>query len=308
MSFEITFSNVLLTLLYILPGFIVCRMGKVSTQHQSSLSGVLVYACSPCMLVSSFLSLDYSAQNVLNMGLFFVVTLLLQAAFMLALHLLLRRRYADSRFRILTVGSVLGNCGFFGLPLVRALLPDHPEALCYSCIYVLTMNILVFTAGVYCLTQDRRFLSLRSALINPSMFGFAVGFPLFLLGGKSWMPALLVDGLSLLGSMTTPLCMMILGIRLATVDLAALFKRPFVYLVCLCKLVIFPLFCYAIVRLMPVPESFRASLLILSAVPCASIIFNMAEIHHSETELSANCVMISTLLCLFTIPLVTRVL
>ena len=308
MSFDITFSNVLLTLLYILPGYIVCRMGKISPQHQSSLSGVLVYACSPCLVVSSFLALDYSTENLVNMGLFFVATLLLQAGFMLGLYLLLRRRYADSRFRILTIGSVLGNCGFFGLPLVRALLPGHPEVLCYSCMYVLTMNILVFTAGVYCLTQERRFLSLRSALINPSMFGFAVGFPLFLLGGKSWMPALLVDGLSLLGSMTTPLCMMILGIRLATVDLAALFRRPFVYLVCLCKLVIFPLFCYAIVRLMPVPESFRASLLILSAVPCASIIFNMAEIHHSETELSANCVMLSTLLCLFTIPLVTRVL
>ena len=308
MSFDITFSNVLLTLLYILPGYIVCKMGKVSPQHQSSLSGVLVYACSPCMLIHSFLSLDYSAQNALNMGLFFVVTLLLQAGFMLGLYLLLRRRYADSRFRILTIGSVLGNCGFFGLPLVRALLPGHPEVLCYSCMYVLAMNILVFTAGVYCLTQERRFLSLRSALVNPSMLGFAIGFPLFLLGGKGWVPALLVDGLSLMGSMTTPLCMMILGIRLATVDFAALFKRPFVYLVCLCKLVVFPLLCYALVRLLPVPESFRASLLILSAVPCASIIFNMAEIHHSEAELSANCVMLSTLLCLITIPLVTRVL
>ena len=56
---------------------LVCKMGKVSPQHQSSLSGVLVYACSPCMLISSFLSLDYSAQNALNMGLFFVVTLVL---------------------------------------------------------------------------------------------------------------------------------------------------------------------------------------------------------------------------------------
>ena len=34
----------------------------------------------------------------------------------------------------------------------------------------------------------------------------------------------------------------------------------------------------------------------------------MAEIHNRETELSANCVMLSTLLCLLTIPLVTRVL
>ena len=305
MSFEITFSNVLLTLLYILPGYIICRMGKVSTEHQSSLSGVLVYACSPCMIVSSFLSLDYSAQSVAGMGLFFVVTLLLQTAFMLGLYLLLRRRYGQSRYRILTIGSVLGNVGFFGLPLVRALLPGHPIVMCYSSIYVLSMNILVFTAGVYCLTQDRRHLSLRSALINPSVLGFAVGFPLYLLGARAWMPELLAGGLDLLGRMSTPLCMIILGIRLAAVDLRSLVSRPFVYLICLCKLIVFPLFCSLVVRLLPVGEVFRSSLLILSAVPCASIIFNMAEIHHSETELSANCVMLSTLLCLVTIPLVT---
>ena len=63
-----------------------------------------------------------------------------------------------------------------------------------------------------------------------------------------------------------------------------------------------------LVKPLPLPEAFRASLLILSAVPCASIIFNMAEIHHREVELSANCVMLSTLLCLLTIPLVTMVL
>ena len=308
MSFEVTFSNVLLTLLYILPGYVVCRMGKVSPAHQSSLSGVLVYACSPCMIVSSFLSLDFSLENLVLMGQFFVVTLVLQAAFMLVLYALLRRRYEDSRYRLLTIGAVLGNCGFFGLPLVRALLPGHPEALCYSCVYVLSMNILVFTAGVYFLTQDRKHLSLRAALINPTAFGFAIGFTLFLLDGKGWMPSLLTEGLSLMGRMTTPLCMMILGIRLATVKLKGLFTRPMVYLVCLLKLLVFPLFCYAGAWLLPVPASFRASLLLLSAVPCASIIFNMAEIYHRDTELSANCVLVSTLMCLLTIPLVSLVL
>lgn len=308
MSFEVTFSNVLLTLLYILPGYVVCRMGKVSPAHQSSLSGVLVYACSPCMIVSSFLSLDFSLENLALMGQFFVVTLVLQAAFMLVLYALLRRRYEDSRYRLLTIGAVLGNCGFFGLPLVRALLPGHPEALCYSCVYVLSMNILVFTAGVYFLTQDRKHLSLRAAVVNPTAFGFAIGFTVFLLDGKGWMPSLLTEGLSLMGRMTTPLCMMILGIRLATVQLKGLFTRPMVYLVCLLKLLVFPLFCYAASWLLPVPASFRASLLLLSAVPCASIIFNMSEIYHRDTELSANCVLVSTLMCLLTIPLVSLVL
>ena len=47
MGFEVTFSNVLLTLLYIIPGYIVAKMGKASADHLSTVSVILVYICSP---------------------------------------------------------------------------------------------------------------------------------------------------------------------------------------------------------------------------------------------------------------------
>ena len=111
-----------------------------------------------------------------------------------------------------------------------------------------------------------------------------------------------------MSGITTPLCMIILGIRLATVSFKKLFTRPIIYAVCACKLIIFPLFCYLAVYFIPLQESFKASILILSAVPCAAVILSMAEIHQSETELAANCVLLSTLLCFITIPLLVLLL
>jgi predicted permease len=52
-------------------------------------------------------------------------------------------------------------------------------------------------------------------------------------------------------------------------------------------------------------NTFKTSILILSAVPCASVILNLAEMHHAEEEIAANCVLVSTLLCFITIPLMT---
>ncbi len=303
MSFQVTFTNVLMTLLYILPGFLMCKVKKASADHLSTMSAILIYICSPCMVISSFLGLEYSARQLVNMALFFVITLLMQAVFMMALFFGLKKKYADSRYRILTIGSVLGNVGFFGLPLIKALLPENPEVMCYSCIYVISMNILVFTMGVYCLTKNSKFLSLKPAILNPSMFGLAVALPIYLLGLGKYIPAALQGGISLLGSMTTPLCMIILGVRLASVEFKKLFCRPFVYLTCFGKLVVFPLFCYGLVSLLPVDEALKISVFILASTPCASIILNMAEMHRSETELSANCVLLSTLLCIVTIPL-----
>ncbi|MGN1207541.1 MAG: hypothetical protein ACI4SP_04510 [Eubacteriales bacterium] len=46
----------------------------------------------------------------------------------------------------------------------------------------------------------------------------------------------------------------------------------------------------------------------LSSVPCASMIFTLAEIHHGDSELAANCLLVSTLVCFLTIPLLALLL
>lgn len=272
------------------------------------MSAVLVYVCAPCLIVNSFLQLDFTPLGFGYMALFFVVTFVLQALFMLATFLIFRKKYEDSKYRILTIGAVLGNVGFFGLPIVKALLPDNPEVMCYSAVYVVSMNILVFTVGVFCLTKDKKFISVKSALLNPSTISLIIALPLYFFGVKRFLPDVLLSGVSLLSGITTPLCMIILGIRLATVSFKKLFTRPIIYAVCACKLIIFPLFCYLAVYFIPLQESFKASILILSAVPCAAVILSMAEIHQSETELAANCVLMSTLMCFITIPLLVLLL
>jgi len=204
---------------------------------------------------------------------------------------------------MLTIGSVLGNCGFFGLPLIKALLPNNPEVACYSSIYVISMNILVFTAGIYCLTQDKKYISVKSAVCNPAFFSFLLALPLYIFSANRFIPELFTNSIDLLGKMTTPMCMFILGIRLATMDFKKLFLNPFIYLICVGKLFVFPLFAYFLVYFLPFPDPFKFSLLILAGTPCASVILNLAEIHGSETEMSANCILLSTILSIITIPL-----
>ena len=303
--FRIALVNVLCTLLYVAPGYLLCRFRRATADHLPSLSAVLIYICSPCLPVSAFLDLDFSWDLAANMGLFFVATLLIQGAFMAFLFLLFRRRHRDARYRMLSIGAVLGNVGFFGLPIIRALLPENPEAAGYSAVFIVSMNILVFSMGVFCLTGNRKYMSLRPALLNPTIAGFAVALPLFLTGGRSYLPQVLQDIIHLMSRMTTPLCMIILGMRLSTVPLRRLFTQPFVYGIVLAKLLAFPLFAYGCALLLPLPASFRISILILSATPCASIILNLAEMHRCQQEVAANCVLLSTLLCFLTIPLLT---
>lgn len=308
MTFGIALTNVLITLFYMTPGFLLAKAKKGRPEHLSTLSAILIYVGTPFLEISAFLSMEYSREAVIYMALFLPVTLVLQTAFMLLIRLVLWKKYRENRFRIMSIGAVLGNVGFFGLPVVRAILPDNPEVACYSACFMVSMNILVFTAGVFFLTGEKKYISVKAALWNPTVVGFVLGLPFFFFDLGRFLPEALKSAVSILGGLTTPLCMIILGIRLASAPVKRIFADPTVYAASFLKLLIFPVFAYGIVSLFPLPFSFRAAVLILSGTPCASVMLSLAEIHGNETERSAGCVLVSTLFSFLTVPLLTLLL
>ncbi|MBE6544395.1 MAG: hypothetical protein E7675_08350 [Ruminococcaceae bacterium] len=308
MGFGIALANVLTTLFYIIPGFTICKMKKAMPSHLSTLSAVLIYIGTPCLEIHMFLSIDYSKEQALKMLLFFVTALLLQGFFMLTLYLLLARKNKDAKYRILSIGSVMGNVGFFGLPLMQGLLPDNPEIFSYVAMYMVAMNLLAFTMGSFCITADKKFISIKSALFNPTTFGLMFAFPIYFLGLGRFIPALLIKAIGTIASMTTPLCMFILGIRLASVSLKNIINKPIVFIIAALKLLAFPLFCFGVLYFIPLDFSFKACIVILAGTPCAAIIQSLSEMYGENAEISANCIMVSTLLCFLTLPLFTLIL
>ena len=303
--FKTTFLAVLLSLLYMIPGYIFCKIKKVRPEHLSTMSFILIYFCSPCMIVSAFLELPRTKENIWLMMLFFAFSFLVQVLFFFILYLIVRKKQDNPMVRIMSVGSVLGNVGFFGLPLIKALFPANPEVACYSCIYVVSMNLLVFTIGIYGVTGDKKAISVKNVFINPAFVSFLIAMPLYLSAGGEWFPEFLGKGVDIVGKMTTPMCMLILGIRLATIEPKKLFTNKYVYLTCGLKLLVLPLFAYGLSLLFPLPETFRYSALILAGTPCASVLLGMAEMKGQSMDLAANCILLSTLMSILTLPVLS---
>lgn len=308
MQFFIALQNVGVALLYLVPGFLLRKFHKASEEHLPTLSAILIYIGTPALIVSAFMDLEFSVTDVVNMGLLFVATFILQVLFILIVFLVCRRKRTDPRVRVTAVGSVMGNVGFFGMPIMRALFPDNPEISCYVAVFMVTMNILAFTVGAFCLTGEKRFVSVKSAFFNPTLIGFVIAVPIYLFGLRTYIPSALAGAVTTVSSFTMPLCMFVLGIRLASKPLRTIFSKPVVYLITAAKLLIFPLFSYGIVSLFPLPYTFRAAILILFGTPCAAVLLSLAEMHRGETELAADSILVSTVCCVATIPLLTLLL
>lgn len=301
--FNTVLINVAIILIYMLLGFAAGKGKKALPSHAKSLSGILIYVLAPAMIINAFVNMEYSHESLAKIGIYAGASFVIQFLFMMLLYIIFRRKYSDARYRILTIGSTLGNVGFFGMPVLAGIFPTEPIVLCYSSINVVTMNLLVFTIGVFLITNDKKYMSLKSAILNPSSLSLLVSIPLFIF--KVQLPELLGSPLALLAKMVTPMCMLILGIRLSAVSLKAIFTRPVVYATCFLKLVVFPFFALACVMWLPfMDNTAKLAIFILAATPSGAIIESLAEFHECEQELSANVVLLTTILCLITMPIV----
>lgn len=301
MEFKVTLINVLVMMFYLSLGYALSKFNKACDTHARTVSSLLLYVCGPAMVLSAFNSLTYNAQDFLQMGIFFGTTMVLQIIVILIMYLVLKKKYDDAKYRILTFGATCGNVGFFGLPLVNGLFPDNPIVSCYSSVYVMSMNLIAFTLGVFLITHDRKYISVKSAILNPTTLAMLVAIPLYIF--NIHFPSTISSTISLLGKMTTPLCMVVLGLRLSAMNIKDIFTTPFAYISCFLKLIIFPLFAYLCVYFIPgLDQTFKVCILVLSATPSGAIILSLAEIHQTEQELCANIGLLSNILCVITIP------
>lgn len=295
------FTTVAIMLVYMLIGFILCKCGKAVTSHAKSLSAILIYILGPAMIINSFLGLEYSHDNLIKIGIYFIVSLVVQVLFFSIIYIVLHRKYTDSRYRILSIGAVLGNVGFLGMPIIASVFPGEPIAMVYSSINVMSMNLIVFTIGTYMITNDKKYISVKNAILNPTTIAIIISLPIFVWSIK--FPGAITDGVALLGKMVTPVCMLILGMRLSEASIRAIFSRPFVYATCLLKLIIFPIFAFLVVKWMPgISDICKVTVVVLAMTPAGAIIQSLSELYECEQEFAANVVLLTTIISVATIP------
>ncbi len=302
MPFLTTASNVLLLMIYIIPGFIFIKLKALDISEIGAFSKFLMFVCQPCLQLYSFDKVADRHDKLQGpMAVFFVASLVLQVAVLLAMYLIFRKRYSDAGFRTVTLASLLGNVGFFGTPLLEKLLPDYPEAVAFAAVFIVSMNMIAWTAGLFVITGDRKYISVKKLLLCPPVLGLAVALPLFLTGTK--LPPLLAEPVQLLGSMSLPICMFILGMRLAVVGAKTLFTDKKAYLSVLLKMVAMPLLALGIMTLLNIDRNIKVTVYLLCACPVASLVQNLSELYGGDKATAADAVMLSNLICMATIPL-----
>ena len=312
-EFKVTLIMVGIMLAYAVPGFVLIKVKAVKPDSISAFSKLLMFVCQPVLTLYSFNKADYSKELLINLLIFFVIITIVQLVFIGIFYLIFRKKMEEVKYRIVTIATTLSNCSFLGVPLLEALFPDSPNVAVYSMMYFLSMSLLGWTLVSAIITRDKKYISIKKILLNPATISIAFSLPFFFTGFKisadnGYFLGQIENMIYILSKMTTPLCMLVMGMRLATVKFKSIFSSPWTYFSVAINQFVFPLVVLGILTLLRVDEELKWCMYVMCACPVASVVQNYAEILGEGQDVAANTVLLGTMSSIVTLPLMALII
>ena len=199
----------------------------------------------------------------------------------------------------------LSNTIFIGLPVNSMLF--GPDSIPFVLLFYIGNTTLFWTIGTYAINLDgnapaRRILSAANLkrIFSPPLYMFLFAVLLVLAGLRP--PLMILNLCKTVGSMTTPLSMIFIGITLYAVDWRAI--RPDLTMAALlvARFVIAPLIVVGFCRYLPMPLLMKKVFVIQAGMPVMTLTAVIAKACGADHHFAAVQTSVSTVVCLMTIP------
>ena len=195
------------------------------------------------------------------------------------------------------------NSGAFGTPLILAMFGT--AGLYQFSLFQLCATLLTYTWGQSQMQPPHKRGSIWMGLfkcINPNTVAMFLGMTLGILGGKSWMPNIVITTFKDLGTCYVIGGLLVIGFTIADYPLKEIFSNCKVYIYGLLRLFAIPCLFLAILLVCGAPELLCLMTILAYAAPCGMGAVIFPAYYNIECEDGAQMVLITSLASLFTIP------
>ncbi|MFV0414710.1 MAG: AEC family transporter [Oscillospiraceae bacterium] len=278
-------------------GYAARKSNILNQQTQLGLSNIVLNLAIPASILAS------AAKPLEAKNFTVVITILIGAVvyylFSIFMANLLSRlmKLPRGRGTIFTLLVAFANVAFIGYPVISIFLPEN--GIFFASFYVIIFNLSFFTYGVATTSTGEKLspLAIFGNINNIAAFVMVV---LYLLQIR--FPAPVQQTLELLGNLSTPLSMLVIGSMLATIKLRQLFATPTLYFISFLRLLVLPTLVFLVLRWLGITGDAATVLLIVSGLPSASVTVMIAEKNNAEPEYATKGVLLSTILFMATVP------
>lgn len=299
----ITFKQVFILFLLIFAGFVSVKTKIVRMEEKKVFSNMLLYLVTPMMVIHSYMiEFDPAVfQNtLLSFGLSAVLMFL---GFAITFLVTIRMKRKDTP--IIRFGCMFSNAAYMGFPLIQALFGS--EGMIYASAFVTMFNILLWTIGYAMVSHQMSPKAVvKSVLTNPVTYSVIIGLIIYL--GRITVPDILERPIDIIGSMNTPLAMIVTGMIIAGSQFKSIFCNKNIWMIIGIRMFLVPLACLGLFSVIGVSGMAAQVVLLLEACPTAAITSVFAVQFDYDQDLAAGAVVLTTFLSIIVLPLCAMVL
>ncbi len=283
-----------------LVGFVCGKVGLIDSDGNKKLSRLSLLLVNPMIIFMSYQS-EYSSDKAKNLLLTLVISVAVYVLHILAATLIVPKK--NKEYAIERMSLIFSNSGFIGIPLVQSVFGK--DGVIYLTMSIAVFNILIWTYGTVLMSGKASPKQVLKNLCKPAVIAVALGMVFYFC--RITLPNIIAEPLDTIGSMNTPLAMLVAGSTLAGTNLVGCIKKPKLYLLCFLKLLALPalsaLSIFWLARFGVSPMAISV-VMIATACPSAAATTMFAHTHNRDSVWASEIFAMSTLFSVVTIPAV----
>ncbi|MCD2347937.1 AEC family transporter [Clostridium guangxiense] len=290
------FRQILVLFLIMGVGYYSAKVKILDDNATSCISNFIVSITLPLMILTSF-NIQYSRQiflTIIKILVFSIATFI----FSMGLGKLISFKFGYGKRNILMFAGMFSNCGFIGFPILKIIYGS--KGVLYTSIFNLAYNVFVWTIGVLILDKSKGNLNYKTIFFNPNIMAVAFGMLFMFLYIK--IPYTINSACNLVGSMTAPLSMVVIGSILTEIQFRDIFKDWSLYYISIFRLIIIPFIIYCVLKLIKVDDFVIGVIVICEAMPAATLCPILAKSYNENFKYASKIVFVTTVLSIITIP------
>ena len=303
-QFTTFFNTILAMFILLIVGFIAGKFKIIDSIASKRLSALIIKVAQPALIIHSLIKMDYTRDNLM-LGLRTLLFGFIIHGVMAVFAFLCCMRFKNIDERKLTeFGTIFGNVGFLGIPILRSLLGDTGAFM--AAFFIVSFNIVLWTWGIAIMARKREDIKLTpKKLINFGTVPCTIGFLLFVCCKPFFnFPTFVMMGMEYTASLCTPISMLIIGALLATRTARQIFASGKIYFLCFIKLLFLPIAVSLVMKLMGLSDLWIFFAATVVAMPTATTETMLAELYDISPGYSAQIVGTTSLFSVITMPCV----
>ncbi len=296
------FFQMLALLLMIGAGYLMAKKKMVDEHTNGQISRMIINVFNPLL----FLSSPFESVGTISMSTMLQIGLVAAGMFVffIAAGMLLTPFFdkdQDQR-KIFQMMFVFSNLGFIGIPVINSIL--GAEYVVYVTGFLVVYNIVFYTYGLSVM-NGRFSAALLRTMVNPGSICCVISVAVVCMGVQ--VPEFINTAVMYLGNAASPLALVLVGYTLERSEFKKIFGEMRLYLFSAVKLLILPLLMLPLLRMVTDDPAVLSVSMIMFGMPIGNMPLILGNERGIDGSTCSAAIILSTVLCVFTVPVLVTV-